>query len=133
MQATRRRDTAAEQLLKAELGRLNLEYDEHVSLLPGSRRKVDFVFRQRRLAVFVDGCFWHGCPVHATAPKANGAWWRDKLDANQRRDRDTDERLRDEGWTVLRFWEHEDASSSAETIRSVLSTRETAMLAGGRG
>ena len=71
------------------------------------RVKPDFVFRARRLAVFVDGCFWHGCPLHATRPKTNAAFWRDKIAANRTRDRLVTRTLRARGWTVLRIWQHE--------------------------
>jgi DNA mismatch endonuclease (patch repair protein) len=67
----------------------------------------DFVFRARRLAVFVDGCFWHGCPLHATSPKTNAAFWRNKIAANRTRDRLVTRTLRARGWTVLRIWGHE--------------------------
>lgn len=87
--------------------------------LPGMpRRTCDVAFPGRRIAVFLDGCFWHGCPIHATWPKANGAWWEAKLLANRRRDADTDERLRAQGWTVLRFWEHEETAAIADAIRA---------------
>jgi DNA mismatch endonuclease (patch repair protein) len=71
------------------------------------RVKPDFVFRSHRLAVFVDGCFWHGCPLHATSPKTNAAFWRKKLAANRTRDRLVTRTLRQLGWRVLRLWEHE--------------------------
>ena len=74
-----------------------------------------------RVAIFVDGCFWHGCPVHGTWPKQNAAYWRAKIDQNKRRDRDTDERLREAGWHVVRFWEHEDLEQAAEKIRATIS------------
>lgn len=80
------------------------------------RCKADIVWRGLRLAVFIDGCFWHGCPIHATRPKANGAWWAQKLDANMRRDGRTTVELNKLGWTVLRFWEHEDPSLVADDI-----------------
>ena len=67
----------------------------------------DFVFRAQRLAVFVDGCFWHGCPLHATQPKQNAAFWREKIAANQARDRFVTRTLRAQGWRVLRIWEHD--------------------------
>lgn len=67
----------------------------------------DFVFLKLRLAVFVDGCFWHGCPKHATQPKANARFWRDKIARNQARDRQVNRLLRKLGWRVLRIWEHE--------------------------
>ncbi|NBV22498.1 MAG: very short patch repair endonuclease [Proteobacteria bacterium] len=74
----------------------------------GSRLAVrpDFVFPKLRLAVFVDGCFWHGCPRHGTQPKGNGAFWRKKLAANVARDRRVNRALRRSGWRVLRIWEH---------------------------
>jgi len=74
---------------------------------PTFRVRPDFVFRQARLAVFVDGCFWHGCPKHATKPKNNRAFWRRKLSANKARDRLVTRALRRAGWRVLRIWEHE--------------------------
>lgn len=76
--------------------------------VPGQRRRtIDIAFTRARLAVFVDGCFWHGCPLHATAPKANAAWWVEKISTNRARDADVTSQLEDMGWTVLRFWEHE--------------------------
>ena len=75
--------------------------------VPTFRIKPDFVFRRVRLALFVDGCFWHGCPKHATKPKNNGAFWRRKLSANQQRDQIVNRILRKAGWRVLRVWEHE--------------------------
>jgi DNA mismatch endonuclease (patch repair protein) len=78
------------------------------------------VFGSQRVAIFVDGCFWHGCPVHATRPKANSAWWLAKLDANWKRDRDTDLRLTEAGWQVIRVWEHElPADASARILRAL--------------
>ena len=76
----------------------------------------DFVFPRRRLAVFVDGCFWHGCPQHGTKPKGNGAFWRRKLAANQRRDRLVSRTLRRMGWRVVRLWEHELAHGKADRV-----------------
>jgi len=84
------------------------------------RSKADIVWRGLHLAVFIDGCFWHGCPEHATRPKSNGDWWAEKLDGNVRRDRRTDAELKSRGWTVLRFWEHEDAAGVSDEICSVL-------------
>lgn len=80
------------------------------------RRRADLVFPRERIAVFVDGCFWHVCPEHGTWPKANAGWWREKLLANERRDRQTDETLRSSGWTVLRIWEHEDYVAASQLI-----------------
>ncbi len=79
-------------------------------------------FISAKVAVFVDGCFWHGCPRHATWPKANAAWWREKIECNIRRDRDTDERLRGMGWMVIRCWEHEDSTKVARRIARAIRT-----------
>ncbi len=78
------------------------------------------------MAVFVDGCFWHGCPEHSTVPKANREWWVEKIRANQARDRDTDAHLEGLGWLVLRFWEHDDPSAAADTVEVAVSVRRTA-------
>jgi DNA mismatch endonuclease (patch repair protein) len=86
------------------------------------RRRVDIVFPRERVAVFVDGCFWHSCPDHATHPRANAEFWRSKLQRNVDRDRDTDGRLEALGWTVLRFWEHEDPGAAADRIEAVVRT-----------
>lgn len=115
MQVTPRRDTPCELALRSAVHRLGLRYRVDWPL-PGTRRRADLAFVRARVAVFVDGCFWHGCPQHATQPKANAAWWRDKLAANVARDRDTDIALRKAGWLVLRFWEHADMERAARMI-----------------
>lgn len=84
------------------------------------RRSIDICFPRLKVAVFVDGCFWHGCPLHATSPKANADWWRSKLARNQERDAETSAHLRELGWTVLRFWSHESAVDVAERIRATV-------------
>jgi DNA mismatch endonuclease (patch repair protein) len=80
------------------------------------RCKADLVWKGLRLVVYIDGCFWHGCPQHATRPKANQQWWAQKLDGNVQRDRRTDAELSTRGWTVLRFWEHEAPEVVADAI-----------------
>ena len=80
------------------------------------RRRADLVFTSVKLAVFIDGCFWHSCHVHGTLPKTNATYWLSKLEANEVRDRDTDERLCQAGWTVRRFWEHEPAPDVAALV-----------------
>jgi DNA mismatch endonuclease (patch repair protein) len=109
--------------VRRELHRRGLRYlvDAPVPGLP--RRRSDVLFRGERVAVFVDGCFWHGCPDHGTSPRANAAWWREKIEANRRRDRDTDERLSDLGWTVVRCWEHEGPVESADRIERIVLER----------
>ena len=116
MQSTPRRDTPAEVALRRELHRRGLRYRVDHPPLPGLRRRADIVFTRPKVAVFCDGCYWHGCPDHGTWPKANADWWRQKIEANKRRDRDTDARLAAAGWTVIRVWEHDDAVLAAEQI-----------------
>lgn len=119
MRTTRRRDTKPELLLRSELDRRGLRYvvDHPVD---GTRRRADIVFKGARVAVYVDGCYWHGCPSHGTMPKSNGQWWKEKLDTNRSRDADTDARLTEAGWTVLRFWEHDDPVESAAKVVAVV-------------
>ncbi|MGN7133788.1 very short patch repair endonuclease [Rhodococcoides corynebacterioides] len=112
----RRRDTKPELALRRLLHAAGLRYRVDCAPLPGMRRRADVVFTRARVAVYVDGCFWHSCPVHATRPRNNAQWWADKLAANVARDRDTDGRLADAGWTVVRIWEHEDPAAAAEKV-----------------
>jgi DNA mismatch endonuclease (patch repair protein) len=88
--------------------------------LRDSRRTVDIVFPSVKIAVFLDGCFWHGCPLHASWPKTNAAWWREKIETNRRRDRDTDRRLEALGWTVIRVWGHEPIADAADRINKAI-------------
>jgi DNA mismatch endonuclease (patch repair protein) len=120
MQATRGRDTAPELALRRELHRRGLRYRVDAQILPNLRRRADLVFRRVRVAVFVDGCFWHGCPQHATTAKANAAFWAEKIITNQARDRDTDRRLQEAGWTVVRIWEHDDPQRAATQIQATI-------------
>lgn len=120
MSAQRRRDTKPEIALRRELHRRGLRYFVDRAPIKGVRRRADLVFPRRKVAVFVDGCFWHSCPQHATFPKNNAQWWTDKLAANVVRDRDTDARLAEQGWTVIRIWEHEDPLVAAERVQKVL-------------
>lgn len=116
MVATRGRDTRPERELRSQLHRLGLRFRIHQAVLPGIRREADIVFGPARIAVFVDGCFWHGCPQHRTMAKANAAYWQEKIETNRRRDADTNARLRADGWRVIRIWEHEDPSVAARRI-----------------
>jgi DNA mismatch endonuclease (patch repair protein) len=122
MVATPRRDTPCELALRSAVHRLGLRFRVDWPL-PGTRRRADLAFVTARVAVFVDGCFWHGCPVHATWPKANAPWWRAKLAGNVARDRDTDARLRRAGWRVLRFWEHADMVEAARRVERAVRFR----------
>jgi DNA mismatch endonuclease, patch repair protein len=85
------------------------------------------------VVVFLDGCFWHGCPLHGTWPKLNGDWWRAKIEANKRRDTDTDARLEAAGWTVLRVWEHEDLDHASARIERTVRSGPVQERAMGRG
>lgn len=116
MQRQGRRDTAPELALRRELWRRGLRYRVDVAPLAGMRRRADIVFTRARVAVFVDGCYWHGCPLHASTPKANREWWVAKLAANVARDRDTEARLSALGWHVVRVWEHEVAADAADRV-----------------
>ena len=118
-----RRDTRGELLLRRELHRRGLRYRVDQQVLSGLRRRADIVFPRARVACFSDGCWWHGCPLHATIPKANAEWWRDKLAKNVERDRDTDRRLADAGWAVVRVWEHEDVTTAADRVEAVVRER----------
>ena len=115
MLATKGRDTQCELAIRSLVHRKGLRFRVDWSI-PGTRRRADLAFVSPRLLVFIDGCFWHACPKHGTWPKANAAWWRRKILDNARRDRDTDTRLKRDGWTVLRFWEHEASDRAADRI-----------------
>lgn len=111
-----RRDTAPEVALRQELHRRGLRFRVEYPLPGLPRRRADIAFTRARIAIFVDGCFWHGCPEHKGKPAANAAWWQAKLERNRARDRETDVHLESEGWTVLRFWEHEDIIAAGNRI-----------------
>jgi DNA mismatch endonuclease (patch repair protein) len=126
MQQQRRRDTRPELELRRALHAAGLRYRVERPVLPGMRRRADIVFGPAKVAVFVDGCFWHMCPEHAQAPKANADWWRQKLERNRERDRDTDQLLLDQGWFPVRVWEHEDMADAAVTVAEVVRRRHPA-------
>jgi len=119
MKRQQRRDTAAELAIRRALWSLGLRYRVHYPATRG-RRRVDIAFTRTRVAVFVDGCFWHSCPEHGTRPKANAEWWVEKLERNVRRDRETDAELRAAGWIVVRIWEHEDPTAVAERVAAIV-------------
>ncbi len=116
MAKVKQKDTAAEITLRRELFRNGLRYRVNFVALEKPRRVADIAFPGLRIAVFVDGCFWHGCPQHATWPKQNAEFWRQKIEANRLRDADTNSRLLELGWTVLRFWEHESPVAAAAAV-----------------
>ena len=116
MAKVRQKGTGAEVALRREMYRIGLRYRIDYEVLRKPRRVADVAFPGRKIAVFVDGCFWHGCPEHATWPKQNAEFWRHKIEANCARDTDTNERLRNIGWTVLRFWEHEPPTEAVDIV-----------------
>ncbi|MBR8641870.1 very short patch repair endonuclease [Streptomyces tuirus] len=113
------RDTAPEVAVRRLLHASGLRYRVNVPVPGLPRRTIDIVFPKAKIAVFLDGCFWHGCPQHATHPKANAEWWRAKLDKNMARDRETTAHLEADGWIVLRFWEHESPEVVALSVARV--------------
>lgn len=121
MQAQPVRDTTPELAVRAALRAAGLTgYRVHHRPLPRLARTADVVFTRRRVAVFVDGCFWHGCPDHGRAPRSHSAWWLAKIAGNRRRDADTDLILEAAGWTVVRVWEHDDPADVADRLRRLL-------------
>jgi DNA mismatch endonuclease, patch repair protein len=126
MQGNRSSGTKPEAAVGSALHRRGLRYRKHASPEPSLRCKADFVFRKARVAVFIDGCFWHGCPEHGRVPKDPTGYWGVKLRRNFERDRRNDETLASLGWTVLRFWEHEDPERVADTVEDQVGRRRAA-------
>ncbi|MEV5550941.1 very short patch repair endonuclease [Streptomyces sp. NPDC052309] len=120
------RDTAPEVAVRRILHAAGLRYRVNVPVPGMSRRTIDIVFPKAKIAVFLDGCFWHGCPQHATSPKANAEWWRAKLDKNMARDLETTEHLTAAGWTVLRFWEHMPPDEVAAAVQAAVDLEKRA-------
>lgn len=126
MASVRQHNTAAEIALRRELYRNGLRYRVGYVVLKRPRRVADVAFPGVKIAVFVDGCFWHGCPEHATWPKQNAEFWRHKIETNRARDADTNMRLEASGWKVIRVWEHESPVTAAETIARLVAKAKTA-------
>lgn len=120
------RDTAPEVAVRKLLHASGYRYRLNERVPHMSRRTIDIAFTRAKVAVFLDGCFWHGCPEHATQPKSNAEWWRQKLDRNMARDVETTAHLVAEGWTVLRFWEHQSPVQVAERVAEVVDRRKSA-------
>ena len=108
------KSTGPELRLRREMHRLGMRYRLHPKHLPG---RPDVALTSARIAIFVDGCFWHGCPEHGTAPKNNREWWSNKISANIARDRHKDLQLAQLGWLVIHIWEHDDPHEAALRIR----------------
>jgi DNA mismatch endonuclease (patch repair protein) len=132
MRATRQRDTPAELALRRLLHRRGLRYQVDSRPTPKVKNRADIVFPREMVAVFVDGCFWHGCPEHGTWPKANADWWRRKIEANRQRDRKVVTTLEADGWVAMRMWEHEDLELSADRVEELIRSRRRAASSGSR-
>lgn len=126
------KDTGVELAVRRLLYAAGLRYRVEYPVPGMPRRRIDVAFPGTKVAVLIDGCFWHGCPRHATQPKANADWWRTKLDRNMARDRETTEHLIAEGWTVLRFWEHEAPADVAVRVGAAVEQRRTERTRGRR-
>lgn len=116
MKATKPRDTAPEKALRSELHKKGLRYRVDIRPIKELNRRADIVFISAKVAIFVDGCFWHGCPIHGTQAKANAEFWRNKIRRNQARDKETNQLLKKAGWQVVRVWEHEDSEKASKKI-----------------
>lgn len=124
MQRQRTRDTAPEMAIRRLLHEFGLRYRIDVAPIPGLHRRADVVFGPARVAVFIDGCFWHGCPDHGRpTTRKNPQYWADKFARNQARDRHTDEQLAIAGWLSVRVWEHESPAAAAARVAEVVRSR----------
>jgi DNA mismatch endonuclease, patch repair protein len=116
MQGNRGRDTRPELAVRRLLHARGLRYRVNFRPEKDLRRTADLVFTRAKVAVFIDGCYWHGCPDHYIPPATNPGYWSNKVSTNRNRDAHTNQTLRERGWTVLRFWEHETPETVAESI-----------------
>lgn len=122
------RDTRPERALRQELWRRGVRGYRIDRRLPleGVRRRADITFVGRRIAVFVDGCFWHNCPAHGRSPKSNSDYWTAKLARNVEKDRETDRLAAESGWQVIRIWEHEDVHAAASLVEAAVQSADLA-------
>lgn len=123
MQSNKGRDTKPELALRSAVHALGLRYRVAARPIAELRRTADLVFTRAKVAVFLDGCFWHGCPQHHTVAASNAKFWADKVEGNRARDRDTDMRLASAGWVSIRIWEHENPAEAARRVRDVVADR----------
>jgi DNA mismatch endonuclease (patch repair protein) len=126
MQANRRRDTRPEMAVRRAVHAMGLRYRVDARPLRGLNRRADLVFSSARVAVFVDGCYWHGCAEHGTTARTNPMYWQTKIAGNVQRDRETDDLLAMSGWVTVRVWEHEDPRDAAARIARVVRARNQA-------
>ncbi|SEJ26214.1 T/G mismatch-specific endonuclease [Demequina mangrovi] len=123
MRSNKKRDTGPELAVRRLVHASGLRYRVAAPPLKGVRRTADLLFGPTKVAVFIDGCFWHSCPVHATSPRTHSDYWLPKLERNRERDAETTRTLTDAGWLVLRFWEHEEPAEVAATIVATVRER----------
>lgn len=109
--------------MRARLHRAGLRFRVHYRPVATARAEADIAFPRKKLVVQIDGCFWHGCPIHATYPTHNAEWWRGKLAANIQRDSRVDAVFSQAGWQVIRFWEHEDIGSIVASVIEAVGSR----------
>lgn len=119
MRGNKRRDTLPERLLRSELHRSGFRFrvDFPVPVREGRSPRADIAFTRPKLAIFVDGCFWHGCQEHSSQPRQNSGYWGPKIARNIERDQETNARLSANGWRVLRIWEHDDLADAIDRIK----------------
>lgn len=130
MRGNRRMDTEPEIAVRRLLHGAGFRFRKDYAIKAGDvRTRADVVFPRQRVAIFIDGCYWHGCPHHCRMPSRNANYWRAKIDRNRRRDARVDEALAAEGWTVIRCWEHDDAAAVAARVRATLSASPTSVRA----
>ncbi len=124
MASNRHRDTSPELALRSLLHGLGLRFRVDYGIRLDGRRPIraDVVFTRQRVAVFVDGCFWHSCPLHGSQPKTNSDYWQPKLQGNRERDQLYTRLLEEAGWRVIRVWEHEPAPEAAARVIEALGT-----------
>jgi DNA mismatch endonuclease (patch repair protein) len=132
MISNKARDTAPEVALRAALHRAGLRFFKHRRAIQNLSCTPDAIFPQLKIAVFLDGCYWHGCPLHASLPKTNGAWWLAKLEENKARDRRHNTALESAGWVAVRFWEHESPDDAAATVKELVLARRRGIMQGTR-
>ena|SRR5258706_2087148 len=123
MKAAKPRDTAPEIAIRSALHRLGLRYSINAKPIKELNRSADILFRSLKVAIFIDGCFWHGCPIHGTQAKANSEFWRAKIERNQERDAETTKYLKKSGWKVIRVWEHENPEKASAKIQKTVLKR----------
>lgn len=120
MRRQRTSDTQVELAVRKALFSSGVRYRKHYPVPGRPRRSIDIAFPGKRIAVFVDGCFWHGCALHKTIPRSNDGWWAAKLEQNKQRDAETTDLLTEQGWRVLRFWEHDPVEEVVRAVRNAL-------------